>query len=349
METKLKSQPVKTVADDDEVQEVPFSLNMPDTKAVQDKANEVDPEPMLTERGRNAEAKDTLVSAREVELQDIKAEIKSSTTTSDTKSAKDEPRDAAAAAGKRPPPADRISFFKLFKYADCTQKALVYLGVLSAIIGGASAPSIALVFGEIVAIFDPNNSSEEVEEGIIKLFKLIGILSAVLWVFGYLQYACLQSAAERLSFDLRTLYLKQLLKQETEFFERQQVESLPAQIAEYFQAIGEGVGEKVGQLVYAIAMFIGGLSIAFYQGPIFTLICLCYMPLMIAVIAFFGGLVGKKMKDKLAQTKKLGAHTEETLSALKLVVSFAQEDHAVKKYDEIASESKDLASKASVF
>lgn len=214
METKLKSQPVKIVADDDEVQEVPFSLNMPDgAKTMQDKANEVDPEPMLTERGRNAEAKDTLVSAREVELQDIKAEIKSSTTTSDTKSTtKDEPSNAAAAAGKRPPAADRISFFKLFKYADCTQKALVYLGVLSAIIGGASAPSIALVFGEIVAIFDPNNSSEEVEEGIIKLFKLIGILSAVLWVFGYLQYACLQSAAERLSFDLRTLYLKQLLK-----------------------------------------------------------------------------------------------------------------------------------------
>ena len=68
METRLKSQPVKTVADDDEVQEVPFSLNTPDAKALQDKANEADPEPMLTDRGRNADAKDTLVSAREVEL-----------------------------------------------------------------------------------------------------------------------------------------------------------------------------------------------------------------------------------------------------------------------------------------
>ncbi len=72
----------------------------------------------------------------------------------------------------------------------------MWIGLISSIIAGAAAPSIALIFGEIVAIFDPNNSADEVEEGIIKLFKLIGVLSSVMWVFGYLQYACLQAAAE---------------------------------------------------------------------------------------------------------------------------------------------------------
>jgi len=46
-------------------------------------------------------------------------------------------------------------------------------------------------------------------------------------------------------------------------------------------------------------MFIGGLAIAFWYGPIFTLICLAYTPLMVGAIAIFGGLVSKKMKDKL--------------------------------------------------
>ena len=87
-------------------------------------------------------------------------------------------------------------------------------------ISGAAAPTIAIVFGEIVGIFNPSNTDEEINEGIIKLIKLIAVLSSILWVFGYLQYACLQAAAERLAFDLRTLYLKALLKQETEFFER---------------------------------------------------------------------------------------------------------------------------------
>ena len=124
---------------------------------------------------------------------------------------------------------------------------------------------------------------------------------------------------------------------------------MPSQIAEYFQAISEGVGEKVGQLVYAVSMFVSGLTIAFYYGPIFTLVTLCYMPLVFATIAVFGRVVMKKMASKLAQTKELGAHTEETLSALKLVVSFAQEDLAISKYDKIAEETRNQAKSASIF
>ena len=47
------------------------------------------------------------------------------------------------------------------------------------------------------------------------------------------------------------------------------------------------------------------------------------MPVMLITIGGFGAIVSKKMRQKLVATTKLGAHTEETLSALKLVVSFA--------------------------
>jgi len=162
------------------------------------------------------------------------------------------------------------------------------------------------------------------------------MLSAVQWVFGYLQFAMMQAAAERVSFDLRTRYLSSLLKQETAFFENQQIEALPSQIAEYFRAISEGVGEKTAQFVYAISMFIGGLCIAFWTGPIFTFIMLAYLPIIVILFGCFGKVVKKQMQLKLDMTEKLGAHTEETLSALKLVVSFAQEDFVVDKYDQIA-------------
>jgi len=83
------------------------------------------------------------------------------------------------------------------------------------------------------------------------------------------------------------------------------------------------VGEKFGQLVYSCSMFFSGISIGLWKGPFFCLICLSYMPIMVGIGAVFGGLLKKKMFAKLLQSKKLGAHTEETLSALKLVVSFA--------------------------
>ena len=136
--------------------------------------------------------------------------------------------------------------------------------------------------------------------------------------------------------------------QEPEYFERQQVESLPAQMADHFQAIGEGVGEKIGQFIYGVTMFISGMTIAFYSGPVFLLIALAYLPMIIIAISIFGVYMLKQVNLKLEQQKKLGAHTEEMLSALKLVVSFAQEDLTIEKYDEIAKKTLELSKKASV-
>lgn len=49
--------------------------------------------------------------------------------------------------------------------------------------------------------------------------------------------------------------------------------------------------------------------------------------------------MGKNVKAaqglKLKQVEKLGGHTEEALSAIKLVSSFAQEEVTIKKYDKI--------------
>jgi len=93
-------------------------------------------------------------------------------------------------------------------------------------------------------------------------------------------------------------------------------------------------------------MFFGGLAIALWKGPIFTLICMGFMPLMMMTFAVFGGLVKKAQVKKLSQLEELGAHTEETLSAMKLVVSFAQEGVTIEKYDQIAEKTRKIGDSA---
>jgi ABC-type multidrug transport system fused ATPase/permease subunit len=87
--------------------------------------------------------------------------------------------------------------------------------------GGAVAPLMSIVFGELIDIFDPRKTDAEISKAYGQLAIWIGIISGVLWISGYFQYAFLQHMAEKLSFDLRSRYLRALLKQETEFFERQ--------------------------------------------------------------------------------------------------------------------------------
>ena len=44
----------------------------------------------------------------------------------------------------------------------------------------------------------------------------------------------------------------------------------------------------------------------------------------------------------------LGGHTEETLTAIKLVISFAQEGITLADYDKIATETNKIAKKAAI-
>ena len=46
-------------------------------------------------------------------------------------------------------------------------------------------PSISIVMGEVVETFDPRTSNR-IDEIMFDLFKVILVISAILWFFGYL-------------------------------------------------------------------------------------------------------------------------------------------------------------------
>lgn len=78
-----------------------------------------------------------------------------------------------------------ISFSKLFKYQPLCDKTLIFFGALLGLVGGGIAPLIALIFGELIDVFDPNKSDAQVAEAFKNLAMWIGIISIVLWVCGY--------------------------------------------------------------------------------------------------------------------------------------------------------------------
>jgi ABC-type multidrug transport system fused ATPase/permease subunit len=48
-----------------------------------------------------------------------------------------------------------INYFHLFKYTDTCDKVLLGIGISMGIISGALMPSVAIVMGKVVSIFDP--------------------------------------------------------------------------------------------------------------------------------------------------------------------------------------------------
>ena len=129
------------------------------------------------------------------------------------------------------------------------------------------------------------------------------MISAGLFVFSYIFYAFWSHLAENIAIDLRKRYLQALMVQEIGFFEKNNVEQIPAQMAEVFETVRSAIGEKFSTLIFAISTCLSGIGYGLYYGPAFCGVCLAYLPFLLACIGIFGMMVKKSTLEKLNVTK----------------------------------------------
>ena len=90
-----------------------------------------------------------------------------------------------AAGPPKPQKEESIKFYELYRYCTPGEKFIAFIGCLSAVLSGATAPFVAVIMGNIIELFDPTATSEQISEGIKRLLTNISIISGVLWVTAY--------------------------------------------------------------------------------------------------------------------------------------------------------------------
>lgn len=240
---------------------------------------------------------------------------------------------------------ESIAFSKFFSVLERKDKFKVAFAIMSALISGVLFPSFALVMGGIFGSFRPGNEGQLSQSILEIIIPCCGVFVA-LWFFASVYYYMFRNIAEKITYELRTRYLKALMKQEVAFFEINEVETMPSDVALYLSTITAGVGESFGHLIQTIGTFVGGVGIAFYRGPIFAMICVAYIPVMLVFIIVFGSLSKKAAYHKMIKGKSLNGFTEESLSALKLIVSFNQEEKAIETFEKKSEDLRKTATKA---
>lgn len=121
---------------------------------------------------------------------------------------------------------------------------MLFLARFGSILQGLLTPTIALVLTENIRAYDPNNAEQSTKEAMRTVIILICWIIGLMFLGGYLSYACWQHLAEKLSMNLRTEYLRSLMHQEIAFFEKQSVQAITSDMGRYFIQISLGVGEK---------------------------------------------------------------------------------------------------------
>lgn len=89
---------------------------------------------------------------------------------------------------------------------------MLSIGTLGAVIAGLLLPSISLIMGSIAGNFGDNTTSgTDMKDEIASLSKIVGLISAIIFVFSYVFFAFWQHLAENISLNLRKIYLRALL------------------------------------------------------------------------------------------------------------------------------------------
>ncbi|KAJ3692337.1 hypothetical protein LUZ60_012687 [Juncus effusus] len=227
---------------------------------------------------------------------------------------------------------EKVPLYKLFSFSDRWDQVLMLIGFLGALANGLAMPLMTFVFGELINAFgiaDRNNVVHDVSKVSIK-FVYLGVASAVA---SFLQVSCWMVTGERQAARIRGLYLKTILRQDVGFFDTETTTGeVIGRMSGDTVLIQDAIGEKVGKFIQLMSTFVGGFVVAFTKGWLLSLVLLSSFPLITMAAAVMALAITKlSTKSQLAYAEA-GNIVEQTVGAIRTVVSFTGEKSAMDKY-----------------
>ncbi|CDW73063.1 abc transporter [Stylonychia lemnae] len=239
-----------------------------------------------------------------------------------------------------------VEFKRFFKDIAASDKFLIIIGTISAVLTGILLPMFSFLLGDLADTFDPRNPRDLQEKALKSVSLQIGLLGFAVWLFGYIFFGFWQHAAENIVFKLRSQYLNCLLRQEIEDLETMNIEQLPSQLGENFSIIQDSIGQKLSTIIFSISNIISGIVIALIYGPDLTGIFLVIFPILLVILFAIGIRVQKFSISKQSVIQQMGGAVEECLMSIKLITSFSQEEKEIKKFEKFAEQAKEISDKS---
>lgn len=112
------------------------------------------------------------------------------------------------------------------------------------------------------------------------------------------------------------------MHQECAWFDIVSYTELSSKISKESQAIELALGDKAGQITFAIAMSISGFVVGFMKGWSLALAILAIAPVLFLSGAFFGKVQERGSEAAQLAFAQSAGYAEQALSAIRVVVAF---------------------------
>eukprot|EP01069_Polyplicarium_translucidae_P010732 Polyplicarium_translucidae@DN3394_c0_g1_i5.p1 len=183
-----------------------------------------------------------------------------------------------------------------------------------------------LVFGDLVG--DLGAKDFEYEDYV----KLMAILGAVAFLFGFIGTWALEYAAERQVKRMKEEFLKGAMRQEIGYFDTDVGGAMGSKINENAVLVRDALGMKMGQISMFTAMFIGGYAVGFVRSWKMTLVLTAALPVIALCGAFIMWALANGSAAEVKAYTNAGEVAEEALDSVRTVVAFGTEEEAIARY-----------------
>ncbi|KAG9675942.1 P-loop containing nucleoside triphosphate hydrolase protein, partial [Aureobasidium melanogenum] len=234
-------------------------------------------------------------------------------------------------------PAVKVTYLMLFRYATTNDKILIVISAIASIIGGALLPLMTIVFGGLTTTFKDFFQHETTKDHFnheLSRFSLYFLYLAIgEFVFVYIATTGFLYTGEHVSGKIREHFLKAILRQNIAFFDQLGAGEITTRITSDTNLVQDGMSEKVGLTLTAIATFVTAFVVSFIKDWKLTLILLSTVFAIVFTMGGMGGFIVKFNKASLASYAEGGTVAEEVISSVRNAKAFSTEAKLTRAYD----------------
>ncbi|CAG8972233.1 hypothetical protein HYALB_00001631 [Hymenoscyphus albidus] len=225
----------------------------------------------------------------------------------------------------------------LYRYATLNDYLIIAVSAICAIAAGAALPLMTVVFGNLAGEFNgyfagtiTRAAFSNTISNMVLYFVYIGIAE---FVTIYISTVGFIYTGEHISGKIRWHYLEACMRQNIGFFDKLGSGEITTRITADTNLVQDGISEKVGLTLNALATFFTAFVIGFIKSWKLTLILSSTVLAITVVMGSGSRFIVKYSKQSLESYALGGSIAEEVISSIRNAVAFGTQDKLARQYD----------------
>ncbi|KAK2031832.1 ABC transporter [Colletotrichum zoysiae] len=234
-------------------------------------------------------------------------------------------------------PEVKAGILTLYRYSSTNDLLILAVAALTSIVVGAALPLMTVVFGNLQGTFQRYLthviSEQQFNDEMVKLVLYFVYLAIGVFVCQYVSTVGFIYTGEHISAKIREHYLQSCMRQNIGFFDKLGAGEVTTRITADTNLIQDGISEKVGLTLAAIATFISAFVIGFVHYWKLTLILLSTVVALMLAMGGGSTFIVKYSKQSIESYAHGGSLADEVISSIRNAIAFGTQDRLAKQYD----------------